>query len=58
MPESDVKTMQGFKITHPLRAILDLIEAGTVERRFIRQAVTQAVDRGLMSLANGSRTRK
>jgi hypothetical protein len=49
LPESDVKTMQGFKITHPLRAILDLIEAGTVERRFIRQAVTQAVDRGLIT---------
>jgi predicted transcriptional regulator of viral defense system len=49
LPESDVETAQGFKLTRPLRAILDLIEAGTVERRFIRQAVTQAVDRGLIT---------
>jgi hypothetical protein len=49
LPESDIKTAQGFKLTPPLRAILDLIEAGTVERRFIRQAVTQAVDRGLIT---------
>ena len=50
LPDSDVETAQGFKITRPLRAILDLIEAGTVERNFIRQAVTQAVDRGLITL--------
>jgi predicted transcriptional regulator of viral defense system len=49
LPASDVKTVQGFKITRPLRAILDLIEAGTVERNFIRQAITQAVDRGLIT---------
>ena len=49
LPDSDVETAQGFKITRPLRAILDLIEAGTVERNFIRQAVTQAVDRGLIT---------
>jgi hypothetical protein len=50
LPESDVKTAQGYKFTRPLRAILDLIEAGTVEQRFIRQALRQAVDRGLITL--------
>jgi predicted transcriptional regulator of viral defense system len=49
LPESDVKTAQGFKFTTPLRAILDLIELGTVERNFIRQALRQAVDRGLIT---------
>ena len=49
LPGDDVKTAQGFKFTRPLRAILDLIEAGTVERNFIRQAVRQAVDRGLIT---------
>ena len=49
LPESDVKTAQGFKFTRPLRAILDLIEAGTVERNFIHQAVVQGVDRGLIT---------
>jgi predicted transcriptional regulator of viral defense system len=46
---SDVQTAQGFKFTRPLRTILDLIEAGAVEQRFIRQALRQAVDRGLIT---------
>ena len=49
LPESDIQMAQGFKLTRPLRAILDLIEAGTVERNFIRQAIRQAVDRGLIT---------
>src|SRR5271156_987125 len=49
LSESDVQTAQGFKFTRPLRAILDRIEAGTVERNFIRQALRQAVDRGLIT---------
>lgn len=49
LPESDVKTAQVFKFTTPLRAILDLIELGTVERNFTRQALRQAVDRGLIT---------
>ena len=49
LPESDVKAVQGFKLTPPLRAILDLIEADTVERTFIHQAVVQAVGRGLIT---------
>ena len=48
LPESDVQTAQGFKFTRPLRTILDLIEADTVERNFIRQALRQALDRGLI----------
>jgi predicted transcriptional regulator of viral defense system len=47
--ESDVQNAQGFKFTRPLRTILDLIEADTVERNFIRQALRQAIDRGLIS---------
>src|ERR1041385_4439714 len=49
LPTTDVKVSQGFKFTRPLRTILDLIEAGTVERRFILQALTQALDRGLIT---------
>jgi len=49
LPESDVQTGSGFKFTRPLRTILDLIETGTVERNFIRQALRQAVDRGLIT---------
>jgi predicted transcriptional regulator len=49
LPESDVQTAQGFKYTRPLRTILDLIEAGTVERNFIQQALRQTVERGLIT---------
>jgi predicted transcriptional regulator of viral defense system len=49
LPASAVQTAQGIKFTRPLRTILDLIEAGTVEQRFIRQALRQAVDRGLIT---------
>jgi Transcriptional regulator, AbiEi antitoxin len=49
LPDSDVQAARGFKFTRPLRTILDLIEAGAVEQRFIRQALRQAVDRGLIT---------
>lgn len=49
LPDCDVQTAQGFKFVRPLRTILDLIEAATVEQRFIRQALRQAVDRGLIT---------
>jgi hypothetical protein len=49
LPASDVQTGPGYKYTRPLRTILDLIESGEVERNFIRQALTQAVDRGMIT---------
>ncbi len=49
LAKSDVQTAQGFRFTHPLRTVLDLIEANTVERGFIRQALRQAIDRGLIT---------
>jgi hypothetical protein len=49
LPESDVQLAQGFKVTRPLRTILDLIAAGAVERTFIQQALGQAFDRGLIT---------
>ena len=49
LPDSDVQAAQGFKFTRPLRTILDLIEADTVEQRFILQALRQAIDRGLIT---------
>ena len=45
----DVETAQGFKFTRPLRTILDLVEADAVERSFIRQALRQALQRGLIT---------
>lgn len=49
LPASDVQAGSGFKFTRSLRTVLDLIETGTVERAFLRQALRQAVDRGLIT---------
>jgi hypothetical protein len=49
LPASDVQAGSGYKFTRPLRTILDLIEEGKVERAFIRQALRQAVNRGLIT---------
>jgi len=49
LADEDVQSAQGFKRTRPLRTILDLIEADTVERAFLRQALRQALDRGLIN---------
>ena len=46
---NDVQAAPGFRYTRPLRTILDLIEADTVERPFLRQALRQAVQRGLIT---------
>ncbi len=48
VPPPDVQTAQGFQFTRPLRTIVDVVEAGAVERAFVRQAVRQAFDRGLI----------
>lgn len=49
LPASDVDAAQGFRFTRPLRTILDLLEADTVPRNFLRQALRQALDRGLIT---------
>jgi predicted transcriptional regulator of viral defense system len=46
LPEEDVQTAQGFRFTRPLRTVVDLIEEGAVERRFIVQAIRQALNSG------------
>jgi predicted transcriptional regulator of viral defense system len=49
VPPQDIQTAQGFQFTRPLRTMVDVVEAGTVEGAFVRQAVRQAFDRGLVS---------
>ena len=49
LADEDVQTAQGFKYTRPLRTILDMIEADNVERTFLRQALRQALQRGLIT---------
>jgi predicted transcriptional regulator of viral defense system len=49
LPAADVAERQGFQLTRPLRTIIDLIEAGTVDRHLIRQSIKQALERGLIT---------
>ena len=49
VPPQDIQSAQGFQFTRPLRTIADVVEAGTVERAFVRQAIRQAFDRGLIT---------
>lgn len=49
LPESEIQPAQGFSFTRPLRTILYPIDTGSVERNFIRQALWQGVDRGLIT---------
>ncbi|MGO9436105.1 MAG: type IV toxin-antitoxin system AbiEi family antitoxin domain-containing protein [Terracidiphilus sp.] len=46
LPKRDVQTGLGYKYTRPLRTILDLVEDGAVEPTFVRQALSQALERG------------
>ncbi len=46
--KSDVQIGPGYKYTRPLRTILDLIELGRVEPTLLRQALRQALERGLI----------
>jgi hypothetical protein len=48
LAQSDIQSGPGYRYTKPLRTILDLIEADTAERNFIRQAIRQAFQRGLI----------
>jgi predicted transcriptional regulator of viral defense system len=53
----DIQVARGFKYTRPLRTILDLIEADSVERTFLRQALRQALHRGLITRSEVKRVK-
>src|ERR1700731_1959183 len=45
----DIQEMHGVRATCPLRTILDLLQTGNVDRNLIRQAIDEAMRRGLIS---------
>src|ERR1700676_1366950 len=49
LSEGDMQDMHGVRVTRPLRTILDLLETGHVDRTLIRQAIEEAMRRGLIS---------
>ncbi len=48
IPKEDIEVRQGFKVTRPLRTILDLIQEGTISWDFLQQALKQACSQGLI----------
>ena len=49
VPPADVESTPGFRVTRPLRTLLDLAEADNIETGFLRQALRQALERGLIT---------
>jgi hypothetical protein len=49
LPESDIEPRQGYRIIRPLRAIVDLLHDGAESRDRLRQALAQALARGLIT---------
>lgn len=49
IPACDVEQRQGFMVARPLRTIADMLKAGTEARDHMRQALQQAMARGLVT---------
>lgn len=45
--QSDIEEWQGYRVTTPLRTIIDCIAEGHVADNFVMQAIYQALDKGL-----------
>jgi predicted transcriptional regulator of viral defense system len=45
---SDVQEMHGVRVTRPLRTIVDLLRSGHVNQSLLKQAVDEAIRRGLI----------
>src|SRR5580698_875044 len=45
----DVQEIHGVRVTRPLRTIVDLLRAGRVDRSQLKQAVDEAIQRGLIA---------
>jgi predicted transcriptional regulator of viral defense system len=45
---SDVQEIHGVRVTRPLRTIVDLLRSGHVDRSQLKQAVNEAIRRGLI----------
>jgi len=49
LPDADIEQRQGFRLVHPLRAISDLLRDGSESHDHLRQALRQAMSRGLIT---------
>lgn len=49
LPLADIQSAPGYRVTRPLRTLLDLAEAENIEPSLVRQAFRQAIGRGIIS---------
>jgi predicted transcriptional regulator of viral defense system len=49
LSKEDTDSRQGFRVTKPLKTIIDIIAEGAIQEDHLRQAVRQAAQRGLIS---------
>jgi hypothetical protein len=48
LPDGDTQEMFGVRCTKPLRTIMDLVVDGKADKTLLRQAIQEALARGLM----------
>jgi predicted transcriptional regulator of viral defense system len=58
LPQSEIGTAEGVRVTKPMRTILDLLEGGDVQAATLRQAVREGLRRGLIRRGEIAEARK
>jgi predicted transcriptional regulator of viral defense system len=49
VPSSDIDQMHGVKITSTLRTLLDIITEGTLSEEILKQAISKAINQGMIT---------
>jgi len=49
LEQPEIEERQGYRVTAPLRTLIDVVVVGTVADNFITQAMHQAMERGLVA---------
>jgi predicted transcriptional regulator of viral defense system len=49
LQEQEMRAQQGYRITTPLRTLIDVIEEGVLSHDLLLQALTEALQRGVVS---------
>ena len=57
LPEEDVQEMDGFRVTRPLRAIIDLLESHDVHPEVLRGGLREGLRNGLITVAQARHSR-
>ncbi len=50
IPRSDVEERQGYRVTTPIRTLIDVIQEGKLSNEHIAQIVKQALEKGLATI--------